>query len=88
MLYSNHSSSTVTLHSEGVMIHLPTPDFSMPYNVITLSGTVLALLYGGMFAVLLRRFSAASVADFVGDRPITKVIKKIIEFLDADDDDE
>ncbi|CAG8469042.1 11666_t:CDS:10 [Ambispora gerdemannii] len=35
---------------------LPTPDFSMPYNVITLTCTVLALFFGSMFNLLTRQF--------------------------------
>jgi phosphatidylinositol glycan class T len=42
--------------SRNLLIHLATPDFSMPYNVITLSCTVLALLAGGMFNLLIRDF--------------------------------
>lgn len=32
--------------TNGVMVSLPTPDFSMPYNVICLACTVVALAFG------------------------------------------
>ena len=34
---------------ESVLLQLPTPDFSMPYNVLTLTCTVLALFFGSVF---------------------------------------
>ncbi|KAK3923303.1 GPI transamidase component PIG-T [Frankliniella fusca] len=36
----------VTLHTEILLVTLPTPDFSMPYNVICLACTVVALAFG------------------------------------------
>ena len=36
-------------------MQLPTPDFSMPYNVVTVSCTVMALLFGTIFNILTRR---------------------------------
>ena len=34
---------------------MPKPDFSMPFNVITLTSTVLAFLYGSIFNALVRK---------------------------------
>lgn len=76
----------VALFTPGLMMHLPTPDFSMPYNVMTLSGTVVALLYGALFTVLHRRYYRAAEADFVSERPITKIVNKLMEFVDDPDD--
>ncbi|CAL4067538.1 unnamed protein product, partial [Meganyctiphanes norvegica] len=38
--------SFVTIHTETLLVSLPTPDFSMPYNVICLACTVVALAFG------------------------------------------
>ncbi|KAK8719787.1 hypothetical protein OTU49_013770 [Cherax quadricarinatus] len=38
--------SFVRLHTETLLVSLPTPDFSMPYNVICLACTVVALAFG------------------------------------------
>ena len=35
---------------------LPVPDFSMPYNVITMTCTLIALAFGSMFNLFVRRF--------------------------------
>lgn len=39
----------------GVLVDVPTPDFSMPFNVITLTCTLLAFFYGSMMSVLVRK---------------------------------
>lgn len=45
-LNSSKSGYIVQLHTESMIITLPTPDFSMPYNVICLACTVVALAFG------------------------------------------
>eukprot|EP01018_Ginkgo_biloba_P038080 Gb_07407 [translate_table: standard] len=45
----------VQLYTEVLLVPLATPDFSMPYNVITLTCTVLALYFGSLLNVLRRR---------------------------------
>lgn len=44
-------------YTEVLLVPLTTPDFSMPYNVITFTCTVLALYFGSMVNVLRRRIS-------------------------------
>ncbi|RKP24876.1 GPI transamidase component PIG-T, partial [Syncephalis pseudoplumigaleata] len=38
------------------LLNSPLPDFSMPYNVITLTCTIVALFFGSMFNLLSRNF--------------------------------
>lgn len=40
------SGYPILFRSNGAMVSLPTPDFSMPYNVICLACTVVALAFG------------------------------------------
>lgn len=47
------------LRTTSLLCSLPTPDFSMPYNVIIFTSTAIALAFGGMFNILVRRFVAA-----------------------------
>jgi len=57
----------VPLNSEGVghepiytpvlLVDVATPDFSMPYNVIIMSSTLIAFIFGSVFNILTRRFS-------------------------------
>ena len=44
----------IIVFSRPILVNLPTPDFSMPYNVITLTCTVMALFFGSMFNALTR----------------------------------
>lgn len=48
----------VRLHTEILLITLPTPDFSMPYNVICLACTVVAIAFGSFHNLSSRRFEA------------------------------
>lgn len=55
-------SRGIYLRTTSLLLQLPTPDFSMPYNVIILTSTVMALGFGGIFNLLVRRFVAADEA--------------------------
>jgi len=46
----------IRLHTETLLISLPTPDFSMPYNVICLACTVIAIAFGSIHNLTTRRF--------------------------------
>jgi phosphatidylinositol glycan class T len=61
VLSSNASSVAQSLEDEymrttSLLLPLPTPDFSMPYNVIILTSTVIALGFGSIFNMLIRKF--------------------------------
>ena len=43
------------MRTTPLLLMLPTPDFSMPYNVIILTSTVMALGFGGFFNMVVRR---------------------------------
>jgi GPI-anchor transamidase subunit T len=43
------------IHTEALMINLPTPDFSMPYNVICLACTCVALAFGPLHNMTTKR---------------------------------
>jgi len=45
------------LHTIPLLVPMPTPDFSMPYNVITLTCTVIALFFGSLFNMSTRQFN-------------------------------
>ncbi|KAE8445074.1 hypothetical protein EG329_013789 [Mollisiaceae sp. DMI_Dod_QoI] len=53
----------VSIRTTSLLLPLPTPDFSMPYNVIILTSTVMALSFGFIFNLLVRRFVAVDEAD-------------------------
>jgi len=56
---SSHPSSSPSsgyLRTTSLLLSLPTPDFSMPYNVIILTSTVMAVAFGSIFNLVTRRF--------------------------------
>lgn len=53
----------VSIRTTSLLLSLPTPDFSMPYNVIILTSTVMALAFGMVFNLLVRRFVGADEAE-------------------------
>jgi phosphatidylinositol glycan class T len=48
--------NNIRLYSDPILIRLPTPDFSMPYNVITLTCTTLSLFFGGILNLMMRSY--------------------------------
>jgi phosphatidylinositol glycan class T len=44
------------IHTRTLLLDLATPDFSMPYNVIIMSCTLIALMFGSVFNMLTREF--------------------------------
>jgi phosphatidylinositol glycan class T len=49
-------------YAEGALLTLPTPDFSMPFNVITMVSTLMTVFVGAMVGVLTERQGWASFA--------------------------
>jgi len=50
------------IYTPVVLVDLATPDFSMPYNVIIFSCSLVAFLFGSVFNLLTRKFVVVSVA--------------------------
>ncbi|KAJ9667327.1 Subunit of the glycosylphosphatidylinositol transamidase complex-like protein [Coniosporium apollinis] len=57
------SRKGVYVRTTSLLLPLPTPDFSMPYNVIILTSTVMALGFGSIFNILVRRFVGADEVE-------------------------
>lgn len=56
---NSDSAKGIYVRTTSLLLPLPTPDFSMPYNVIILTSTVMALGFGNIFNLLVRRFVGA-----------------------------
>jgi len=52
----------VRIYTESLLVALPTPDFSMPYNVICLACTVVAIAFGSFHSVTSRTLDQAANA--------------------------
>ncbi|QIX01976.1 hypothetical protein AMS68_007493 [Peltaster fructicola] len=64
------------LRTTGLLLPLPTPDFSMPYNVIILTSTVIALGFGSIFNLLVRKFV---LLEEVPESPLRQRVKAVIQ---------
>lgn len=49
------------IYSQRLLLDVPTPDFSMPYNVIIMSSTVMAVFFGLMQGALTRRWGVVEL---------------------------
>lgn len=52
---SSRTGYVVQIRTESLLITLPTPDFSMPYNVICLACTIVALAFGPLHNITTKR---------------------------------
>ncbi|KAF8137203.1 GPI transamidase component PIG-T [Boletus edulis] len=51
------------MYTPTLLVDLPTPDFSMPYNVIILSCTLMTLIFGSIFNLLTRKWTIVKMHD-------------------------
>lgn len=51
------------VYTRTVLVNLATPDFSMPYNVIIMTCTLVALVFGTIFNLLVRRFVVVDMRE-------------------------
>uniref|UniRef100_A0A8C5DAX6 GPI transamidase component PIG-T n=1 Tax=Gouania willdenowi TaxID=441366 RepID=A0A8C5DAX6_GOUWI len=66
----------VRVYTEPLLVNLPTPDFSMPYNVICLTCTVVAVGYGSLYNLLTRSFQIEEPSPGLAKR-IANVIRRM-----------
>ncbi|KAF2680906.1 GPI transamidase component GPI16 precursor [Lentithecium fluviatile CBS 122367] len=64
--YLSTDKKGIYLRTTPLLLPLPTPDFSMPYNVIILTSTVMALGFGNIFNLLVRRFVGMDEVSALG----------------------
>lgn len=69
----------IYLRSTSLLLPLPTPDFSMPYNVIILTSTVIALAFGTVFNLLVRRIVSVDEAAALGAHSLKgRILSKLV----------
>ncbi|KAI0093428.1 GPI transamidase component PIG-T [Irpex rosettiformis] len=51
------------IYTPILLVDLATPDFSMPYNVIIMSCTLIALIFGSVFNLLTRKFVLTKIPN-------------------------
>lgn len=74
----DETSSNVVIYSDIILLTCPVPDFSMPYNVIILSSTVVAIFFGSMLSTLTRKYKDIYKDNkFHSDKFFAVVLRKI-----------
>lgn len=82
-ILNSADQSPVYIRSTSLLLPLPTPDFSMPYNVIILTSTVIALTFGTIFNILVRRVVSLDEAAALGAQTMRgRVLGKIVAIRD------
>lgn len=78
-LNSTEPNYLITLKTENFIITLPTPDFSMPYNVICLACTVVALAFGPIHNITTKRLKLTTAKYVPG---LASVVQKLYTWLE------
>lgn len=69
-----------SLRTTSLLLSLPTPDFSMPYNVIILTCTVMALAFGSLYNLLIKRVVSEEEADALArSHPLRLKLQKLFK---------
>ena len=71
----------VQLYTESLLVNLPTPDFSMPYNVICLTCTVVALAFGPLHNITTKSLVIVHSEPSADGKEKKNLIKKIKSFF-------
>ncbi|XP_003701538.1 phosphatidylinositol glycan anchor biosynthesis class T [Megachile rotundata] len=69
----------VQLRTESLLISLPTPDFSMPYNVICLACTAVALAFGPLHNISTKRLVLKRIEMDWKEKLFSFLIEKIVK---------
>ena len=51
------------IYTEPLLILMPLPDFSMPYNVICLTCTIIAIVFGSIYNATTRTFQVEDLSE-------------------------
>ena len=63
----------IRIYTETLLVNLPAPDFSMPYNVVCLTCTVIAICFGSLHNFTTRKFV------FMESKSLPNRIKKFLK---------
>ena len=76
--------STFVLFSDALVVQLATPDFSMPFNVVTLSGIIIGYFFGAILGLLTTSLSDLKHGrEIQSEKPIARIWRKILRKIDG-----
>ena len=63
----NPQTARQRVYTSTLLVDLATPDFSMPYNVIIFSCSLIAFIFGSIFNLLTRKFVVVQLSEEQSD---------------------
>ena len=69
----------VRIHTQTLLVSLPTPDFSMPYNVICLVSTVVSLAFGPIHNLTTKRTRIADQSEQTEKKSLISKVKNFFK---------
>lgn len=63
VLSPESGSPVYEMRTSTLLLSLSTPDFSMPYNVIILTSTIMGLIFGMLYNLMVKRIVTVEEAD-------------------------
>ncbi|VDK83996.1 unnamed protein product [Litomosoides sigmodontis] len=80
---NSNGSRIITMHGEVLLVLLPVPDFSMPFNVICLVCTAIAMLFGPVHTLTTKMLIPLSEEDkdLAPLPPLRRLLLFIYEFI-------
>lgn len=73
--------------SDVVVVTMPLPDFSMPFNVVALTGVVLSFFFGAALRAVTARYSTlrhGDTAATASQRPIARIARLLLRLIDGE----
>ena len=71
------SALLLRVHTEPLLVLLPTPDFSMPYNVICFVSTVIAIGFGSLFNLTTKSLKPEKTAAKDGESVLARLLSRL-----------
>lgn len=82
----NGTSNRAILYSDVVVSIMPLPDFSMPFNVVALSGIILGFYFGAILRAVTTKYSdlkRGKTESLQSQRPIAKLARFLLRLIDG-----
>ena len=77
----NHDKEAITrIYTEALLVTLPTPDFSMPFIVICLTSTVVAIAFGSIHNLTTRQYQLKNVEEAKKQNILSRLISLVLPF--------
>lgn len=70
-----NNATVYQMRTASLLLTLPTPDFSMPYNVIILTCTVMSLAFGTIFNLLTKKVVTEEEAELASKQSVLSKLK-------------